>query len=470
MPKSRHLLTTVLLIHAVFFWLSSPPAAMAAAKTAQLFPLYPVIADNVRFWEQIYGVYSLRQAVIHDSEDLSKIYQVINLAAPDAPGARQHNTAKQKAVCENYRAILKKLSQQPPSTPEEQRIAAMFPGKDGRKRMARAAEKVRSQSGQKERFLAGVIKSQEYLTEIKQILRSHNLPEELAHLPHVESSFNIKAYSKIGAAGLWQFTRETGKEYLSITPSVDLRLDPIASTHAAAKYLARSYQALNNWPLALTSYNYGLNGMLRAVAEEGNYERIFTHYSKGHFKFASRNFYAGFLAARNVALHLETYMRIEAPPPRHRYLTLTGDVSIKEISRRFSLPQQTIADLNPALRPTVLKGERLVPAGYALRLPITSSGREKIVGPAPVTTPSKGAQSQTYVVQRGDTAHRIAIRHRIPLQRLIEANNLDDRGTIRIGQSLHIPDKGDAPNSRGKPGGNRITSDKKPLSTMQGPT
>jgi membrane-bound lytic murein transglycosylase D len=457
-----YLLTALLL--AMLSWPFSPGTSHAGKGGGNDFPLYPIITNNVRFWEQIYGVYSLRQAVIHDAEDLSKIYQVITLADPDDPGARQHNTAQQKAVCENYRTILSKLAEQPPSNPEEQRIAAMFPGKDGRQRIARAAENVRSQSGQKERFLAGVIKSQEYLTEIKQILRSYNLPEELAHLPHVESSFNTHAYSKVGAAGLWQFTRETGKEYLSITPNVDLRLDPIAATHAAAKYLTKSYQALNNWPLALTSYNYGLGGMLRAVAEEGNYERIFANYNKGHFKFASRNFYAEFLAARNVALHHEKNMRIEALPPRHRYLTLTGNVFIKEIGRRFSLPLETIADLNPALRPPVLKGERPVPAGYALRLPATSTGREVIVRPSPVVTPSKGPSSLIHVVQRGDTAHNIASRHQIPVQRLIEANNLDAQGTIRLGQSLHIPEKSEIPDSRKKPGSNRITSDKKHLS------
>lgn len=458
-----YLLTALLL--ATLFWPFSPGTSHAGKGSGVDFPLYPIITDNVRFWEQIYAVYSLRQAVIHDAEDLSKIYQVITLGDPDDPEARQHNTAEQKAVCEKYRAILSKLAQQPPATPEEQRIAAMFPGKDRRQRMARAAENVRSQSGQKERFLAGVVRSQQYLTEIKQILGSYNLPEELAHLPHVESSFNTQAYSKVGAAGLWQFTRETGKEYLSITPSVDLRLDPIAATHAAAKYLTKSYQALNNWPLALTSYNYGLGGMLRAVAEEGSYERIFANYSKGHFKFASRNFYAEFLAAHNVALHLEKNMRIEALPTRHRYLTLSGNVSIKEISRRFSLPLETIADLNPALRPPVLKGERLVPAGYALRLPTTS--REEMARSAPRTTPSKGVSAQIHVVQRGDTVHNIASRHQIPVQRLIEANNLDTRGTIRIGQSLHIPEKGDTPDSRKRPGGNRITSDKKPLSAAQ---
>ena len=76
--------------------------------------------------------------------------------------------------------------------------------------MAVAADNVRSQTGQKERFLTGVIVSGMYMNDMKKIFRSHQLPEELAYLPHVESSFNTRAYSKFGAAGIWQFMRATG--------------------------------------------------------------------------------------------------------------------------------------------------------------------------------------------------------------------------------------------------------------------
>lgn len=468
MDTFRPIPAVVALLLTLLSWWSSPQATMAGA--AEPFPLYPEIVDNVRFWEKIYGVYSLRQAVIHDSEDLSKVYQVVDLVELEAPGARQINGALQRGAIAKYQAMLKKLSQQPPSTPEEQRLAALFPGPNGRQRMARAAENVRSQSGQKERFLAGVIKSREYLAEIKQILRGYKLPEELAHLPHVESSFNTKAYSRVGAAGLWQFTRETGKQYLTISSTVDLRLDPIAATHAAAKYLAKSYQALNNWPLALTSYNYGLAGMLRAVAEEGSYPRIFTNYNKGYFKFASRNFYAEFLAAGNVARHLEKTMGIEAKAPNHRYLTLTGNVSIRDIGKRFSLPLQTIADLNPALRPPILKGERPVPAGYALRLPLDPAKRSD-VAKTPIAKPDQeAATGLTHLVRPGDTAHNIARRHQIPVQRLIEANNLDARATIRLGQSLRIPEKNSDPDHRQQQGANRVTSQKTSPAKEQRPS
>ena len=64
------------------------------------------------------------------------------------------------------------------------------------------------------------------MDKIIKIFEKYNLPLELTALPHVESSFNINAYSKFGAAGLWQFTRGTGRQYLKINYTVDQRFDP----------------------------------------------------------------------------------------------------------------------------------------------------------------------------------------------------------------------------------------------------
>ena len=435
---------TQLLFTISWFLLCFPMPCAGSSAAGQDFPLFPVISKNVQFWEKIYAVYSLKQAVIHDSEDLSRIYQVVSLVDLEAPGAQQQNAAIQKQACEKYRSILTKLADQAPSSPEELRVVALFPGKNARQEMALAVGSVRSQSGQKERFLSGVVNSGAYLTEIRNIFRSYGLPEELAYLPHVESSFNIKAYSRIGAAGLWQFTRETGKQYLTIDYTVDTRLDPIAATHAAAKYLAHSFRSLNSWPLAITSYNYGLGGMMRAVNEEGTYERIFTNYNKGYFKFASRNFYSEFLAARNVAKYLEKNISGVAPEAKYRYLNLPDYAHIQEISGHFGLPVGMIAELNPALRPPVISGEKLIPKGYALRLPADGKTNQHIASPPPSIYRYEQKSSIYHLVRKGDTANSIARLHKISLKNLQQANNLDQFASIRLGQSLRIPGKADA--------------------------
>jgi len=94
-------------------------------------------------------------------------------------------------------------------------------------------------------------------------------------LAHVESSFDVTASSKAGAAGMWQFTRATGKKYLTVNRVLDERRDPIRASEAAAKLLKQNYERLRNWPMALTAYNHGVAGVLRAKEAMGTYEALF---------------------------------------------------------------------------------------------------------------------------------------------------------------------------------------------------
>jgi membrane-bound lytic murein transglycosylase D len=426
-------------------------AAVCQPNTAaaQDFPRYKAIESNVRFWEKVYATYSLDQVVIHDSNDLTKVYEVLDLLNPSLPRAAQINANAEKQAIQKYTKLLKKLSQQRPVTGEEKRVAALFTGKYRSRDMGAAADNVRSQRGQKERFQEGVVHSGGYISEIKRIFRSYQLPEDLAYLPHVESSFNTRAYSKFGAAGIWQFTRSTGKSYLVIDDSVDERLDPIRASHAAAQYLQKSYQHLNNWPLALTSYNYGLPGMIRAQKEHDNYVDIFNNYSKGYFKFASRNFYSEFLAALKVAKDLETKIKMHGPQ-QVSYLKLNGYISLDTLSRHVKVSPDVIINHNPALRPAVINGEKHIPEGYLVRLPYSSTAKQ-----ATANIPSslyKNGQKATkfHRVQRGETASAIAKRYGISLKQLRAANNLDEFATIFIKQNLRIPAKTIIRNSQSK--------------------
>ena len=89
-------------------------------------------------------------------------------------------------------------------------------------------------------------------------------------MPLVESSFNVRARSRYGAVGLWQFMRSTGRRYLRIGRGIDERMDPLESTRAAARLLKENYEHFGNWPLAITAYNHGRRGILRAVREVGS--------------------------------------------------------------------------------------------------------------------------------------------------------------------------------------------------------
>src|SRR5690606_22709448 len=116
-------------------------------------------------------------------------------------------------------------------------------------------KRLRFQLGLKDRFLDGVKLSGEYLPFMDRIFIEHGLPFELTRLPIVESRYNAKARSKVGASGIWQFMPRTGADFMMINDAVDERNDPLRATEAAAKLLSINYKTLGNWPLAVTAYN-----------------------------------------------------------------------------------------------------------------------------------------------------------------------------------------------------------------------
>ena len=425
------------------------PFSRSAAQTPdELFPLYDVIKPNVEFWTDIYSRYTTGQGVLHDNQELDRVYGVIDLEDPDQPGGHKINQVRIKNAKKYYRAILDRLAEgQAPQGFEEERIAQMFGPGATHKDYHRARYNIRCQVGQSDRFRAGVIRSGAYLDEIKRIFRHYGLPEDLAYLPHVESSFNPKAFSKFGAAGIWQFTRSTGKQYMSIGYAVDERRDPITSTYAAARYLKRNHDRLQNWPMAITAYNHGTSGMLRAKRARGTYEAIFKNHRSRLFKFASRNFYSEFLAARHVATNYRDYFgELELDrPPQLTEVRLEGFVSLPEIAQALDLDIETLHRLNPALRKPVLEGTKYIPKGFQLRLPRDDERRWDSLLTAQLPQLYKNAQthSRFYTVRYGDTAGKIARRYGIRLNDLIAANRLDSRATIYVNQNLRIPHPGE---------------------------
>ncbi|MGD9307383.1 MAG: transglycosylase SLT domain-containing protein, partial [Desulfobacterales bacterium] len=441
MSQLQKNIATILIL--LFVLVSGFTRAEAEAES-DTFQAYSFIQPNVEFWKSIYSKYSLNQGVIHDKHNLNVIYGVIELKNPDLPGGRKINRDRIKKAKKRYKQILTKLMQgHVPSGAEERSVAELF-GPDAKASDYRMAMRnLRCQVGQKDRFREGVIRSGAYIEEIKQIFRDFDLPEDLAYLPHVESSFNPKAYSKFGAAGVWQFTRSTGRRFMSIGYAVDERRDPIISSRAAAKLLKNNFKKLQTWPLAITAYNHGVTGMLRAKRKKGSYEKIFKEYRSRIFKFASRNFYSEFLAAREIAKNYYHYfgdLKLDAPV-NTTGVVLDGYASLPEIARHLKLDIQAISDLNPALRNPVIRGQKYVPKGFHLRLPADSGHdwKSMIAELSPRLFKNFQKRSRIYTVRRGDTAGRIAKIHGVKLRDLMAANNLDSRATIYINQNLRIP-------------------------------
>jgi membrane-bound lytic murein transglycosylase D len=343
-----------------------------ASVSQDSFPVYESMRANVAFWKKVYAEYPTTKGLIHDNRDLAIIYEVVDLASENQAGAGGINKERADRAKEKYRQILLSLAGgQAPQTSEAKRVLALFGGSPSSSQLSQAAEAIRFQQCLKDRFLEGLVRSGAYLAEIKKIFRSYDLPEDLAYLPHVESSFNYKAYSKFGAAGIWQFTQSTGKRFMTIDYTLDERRDPIRASHAAARFLKENHKKLGSWPLALTAYNHGPSGIMRAKNQLGTYENIFNKYDGQSFGFASRNFYSEFIAAREVAKNYKKYFGnvTLAAPVSFVEVAIPGYAPIKDLSRHFRVDLATLKEFNPALRPPVFEGRKHVPRGYKLRLP-----------------------------------------------------------------------------------------------------
>ncbi len=442
-----------------------------ATASSSIFPEYKIIEPNVSFWEQVYTQYSTMQAIVHDSTDLRIIYDVIDLVPQDCPGARMINRKRMKRAKKRYKGILKRLASNPSLNNETcQRVAGLFGPNANTKTFYKARHGIRCQIGQKDRFAKGIKRSGAYIDQIRGIFRSYGLPEDLAFLPHVESSFNPKAYSKFGAAGIWQFTRSTGKRFMTVGYALDERRDPILASHAAARLLKENYDVLGSWPLAITAYNHGQTGMKRAKLKNGDYPAIFKSYTSRTFKFASRNFYSEFLAARRIASNYQAYfgpVTLDRPTP-YQSITLAGFVPFDKLCEHFKISPDRLQRMNPALRHPVINGQKFIPRDYVLRLPSDGSPAQQMLASIPESLFQKQQKpSRFYTVQRGDTAGKIAHRHGVRLKDLIIANNLSHRATIYPRQTLRIPLAGEAvrvetPQPESPPATLLASSDKSP--------
>jgi len=270
----------------------------------------------VEFWRKTYTVWHRSEVAFHDDRYLDVIYEVMVL-----PGDIDESlTSAQKEMVKRRRdfwktqlfALESKLRYNVPLNANDRQLISKLErsGRQFNSVLNGAAERVRSQRGTRERFKRGLEISRRYDQQFRKIFREAGLPEDLAYLPHVESSFQPAAKSSAGAVGMWQFTKGAAKTFIPAGDRVDKRLDPFASAIGAARYLSYAYRKLGDWPAAITSYNHGIGGMKRAQNQVGrDFVRIVKTYDGPAFGFASRNYYAQFLAAREIASNPMRYFR-----------------------------------------------------------------------------------------------------------------------------------------------------------------
>ena len=417
-------------------------AAPARAST-DLIPFPAELQKDVDFWIRVYSEISTSEGFLHDARDLSIVYRKMAFEPDITPRQRRDAVDKER---KNIESMLRRLASGTGNLSADEKLIKEAFGADARPaRFREAAGNVRFQLGQSDRFRQGLERSGIWEGHIATTFARLGLPPELAALPHVESSFDPTAYSKVGAAGMWQFMPATGKVYLRIDDAVDERMDPFRATEAAAQLLEFNYNLLGSWPLALTAYNHGAAGMRRARDAMGTTDIavIARNYQSRSFGFASRNFYVSFLAALTIDRNPEEYFPGVKRRPEMTFteVEMPSYMQVGTLLNALRLDRTELASLNPALLPAVWSGSQYVPKGYRLRLPAQMSVTTRQLAQRVDASEQFLAQPRPrlYVVRSGDTLSGVAARHKLRISELASLNGLSNSALLRIGQQLRLP-------------------------------
>ena len=420
-------------------------AASAASAAPRDFPHPAALERDIEFWKRIYSEVGTDAGLLHDSRELAIVYEVVKIPTGLSNRSRERYTEKRR---KHYRKILLTLAKGKRSglSREEKRVLGLFESGVSNKSLRQSAGRLRFQLGQANKFRAGVIRAGAYKPHILEILRDLRLPLEIANLPHVESSYTPTAYSRVGAAGLWQFTRSTGRRFMRVDHVVDERLDPYRASFAAARLLEQNLRVTGSWPLAITAYNHGASGMRRAARKLGTKDivKIVRKYRSRTFGFASRNFYVEFLAANIVASNAEFYFGplVLDQPIVFEMIEMPFFASPKQLSGAIGVDVDTLRQSNPSLRPTVWREAKYVPKGFKFQVPRASLPkplRESVASIPKKHRHARQTRDTNYIVRRGDTLSTIARRHHVRMSELVALNGLKSRNRIRIGQKLRLP-------------------------------
>ena len=427
--------------------------AAGTTQAAETFPQPPELQPDVDFWVSVFTTYSTDEGVLHDNRDMGVIYDRLNMPAKLSRRERNRRVEKRR---KELQAVLRSLASGKRSNlnTEEARVLALWPDNVSNDTLRAAVSRIRFQQGLRDRFKRGLERSGRWRDYINEEFTALGVPVDIAALPHVESSYNPEARSHVGASGIWQFTRSTGRRFMRVDHVVDERNDPFAATRAAGRLLAYNYSLTGNWPMAITAYNHGLSGVRRAMRKHGDtaYVDILRNYKGRTFGFASRNFYVAFLAAREVDQNVDKYFPGLVPesPTAYTTVSLPTYVSVAGLAKAISVSESQISKHNPDLQATVWQGSKYLPKGYELRLPTsaTSTPLAQLVDGLPDSaTFRKQLPDMFHQVARGDTLSQIAETYDTRVSTLVALNQLGSSHRIRAGQRLRLPAAGPAPKS-----------------------
>ena len=309
-----------------------------------------------------------------------------------------------------------------------------------------------------------------YIPIFEEIFDQYDMPLELTAMAVIESALNTKAVSRARAKGMWQFMYSTAKRYgLTINSYVDERFDPIASAHAAARYLRDSYLIFGDWSLAIASYNCGAGNVNKAIRRSGGSKDFWEIYpylpreTRGYVP----SFFAALYAMKYYKEHNLTPEFIPMPPHTDT-IKVNKMLHFEQIAHYTGASIEELRTHNPQYLHDIIPGTE---KEYILQLPYQYTGafidHEKEIyaykdsvyfSPAAMKQIQQSAEPSkiTHRVKRGETLSHIALRYGVSVKNIQRWNGIGTR--IREGQRLAIYTNGSGPSAKSSSGGKVSTS------------
>jgi membrane-bound lytic murein transglycosylase D len=273
-----------------------------------------------------------------------------------------------------------------------------------------------------------------YIPFIRKEIEERGLPPELLYLPVIESGYLSTAVSKSGAAGLWQFMKNSIGGYdIKISDWADERRDFWKATQGALRKLNDNYKALEDWPLALAAYNAGLGGVNRVIQQTGSRD-YWTLSEQKALKAETIHYVPKLLAVAHIMSHPRQYgvevWQEEAPEWTRVPLGKAVDLTIlaAEAGIDIGLLKSGNAELNYNITPPDAAWQIKVPQESAPAVAAVMERKDLQL-----------IKNYLHTIQDGDTLSALAQHYGVSVALIEEANPGIRSKALRLGARILIP-------------------------------
>ena len=273
-----------------------------------------------------------------------------------------------------------------------------------------------------------------YLAFIRKEIAERGLPPELIYLPAIESGYLATAVSGSGAAGLWQFMRNSIAPFdMKVNDWVDERRDFWKSTQGALRKLEENYRYFGDWPLALAAYNAGLGAITRVVQQSG-IKDYWLLSEKKLLKTETIHYVPKLLAVAHILSNQRKYgVEIGWPSdPQWERIAVERPASIAVLAEAAGVDGGELARANRELLYNITPPGQ----GYFLKARKDDSGK---IAAVLARDDIQLIRYYMHTIRSGDTLLALALHYGVKVEQILSANPGIQERYLRIGNRLLIP-------------------------------